>query len=248
MRSAECRIEMRQSLHRSADFQVGSAAIKPTEPLNAFVAPSVERSVIVTRFALGLCILGLGCAMFSGCAHPAASTSSAPSSASKSGAESDFDSVFVFKTGDLVVVTIRRSHKDETLGHAARISEDGTFDLPSLGRIVAAGKTPDQLRAEIRAKVGRQRLVSVIPPICCLYYYVEGEVNDPGPRPHVPGLTVSEAVKTADGFTKFADRRRITLLRGSGKEMIINLAQSGTNDVKVLPDDRIFVSRRRWWH
>jgi protein involved in polysaccharide export with SLBB domain len=190
-------------------------------------------------FALNLCwpLLLVLAGVFSGCVNPAT-----PSSIARpDGLKTEENSVgrysdFVFKPGDLLTVSIRKSSSISPSVTSARINDPaGTYHLPSVGTLQVVGESARQLQAEIRANVRPNWLVSVVTPCTCLTYGIAGEVNDPGPKFHGPGLTVLKAVEAAGGVTKFGDQRRITLLREGGQRMTINLEHPQKSDLKVLP-------------
>lgn len=68
--------------------------------------------------------------------------------------------------------------------------------------------------------------------------YVLGEVAEPGSYPYRTGLTVTEAVALAGGFTFRADPDAIEISRGQGRSDRRRRAGSGTH---VLPGDTVHV-------
>jgi polysaccharide export outer membrane protein len=88
-----------------------------------------------------------------------------------------------------------------------------------IGDVVATGKTPETLGAEIadRLKLGdfmRSPSVSVgIQEVRSKKYYLQGEVNKPGAVPLVVPTTVLEALVQAGGFRDFARKNKIRILR-----------------------------------
>ena len=60
-------------------------------------------------------------------------------------------------------------------------------------------------------------------------------------------MTVLRAIDTVGGFTDFAKRSRIELRRANGEVHMINWDKARKNpklDLKVYPNDQIFVHRR----
>jgi polysaccharide export outer membrane protein len=73
--------------------------------------------------------------------------------------------------------------------------------------------------------------------------YVLGEVKRPGAY-HIDGtLTVLQALALAGGFTEFADRSRLVLIRGSGADQQKRTI-SYTGIVKSSEDEEIVVLER----
>ncbi len=108
------------------------------------------------------------------------------------------------------------------------VGEDGTFFYPYVGIIKAAGRTVEEIRAELTEKLA-QYIEKVQLDVRVNSYrsqrvYVVGEVNQPGIQTlkDIP-LTVLEAINNAGGVNnQTADLRNITLTRES-KTYSINL-------------------------
>lgn len=107
------------------------------------------------------------------------------------------------------------------------VSEDGTIFYPYAGIIKAAGRTVEDIRAELTAKLSRYieqvQLDVRVTAYRSQRVYVVGEVRNPGIQmvQDIP-LTVLEAINGAGGVTPEADQRNITLTR-DGKAYSINL-------------------------
>jgi polysaccharide export outer membrane protein len=97
------------------------------------------------------------------------------------------------------------------------IRPDGMITCPMVGDILAAGKTALELQAELTSKLReflKDPVVNVIviqinsPKISVL-----GEVHKPDIFPIRQRMTVLEAIALAGGFTEFAKRDRIVVIR-----------------------------------
>ena len=90
------------------------------------------------------------------------------------------------------------------------VSGGGSLSLPLIGEVAAQGLTTAELGTKIanilREQYIRDPRVSV-EVVSYRPYYILGEVNKPGQYPFTDGLTVIEAVATANGFTYRADVR-----------------------------------------
>jgi polysaccharide export outer membrane protein len=81
-------------------------------------------------------------------------------------------------------------------------------------------------------------------------FYIQGEVAEPGSFPLERGYTLMKAITVAGGFTQWADRKEVELLRdeeGGPQKMKVNLKAIGARkqpDVELKPDDIIIVKRR----
>ena len=113
-----------------------------------------------------------------------------------------------------------------------KIEEDGTIPLPVVGEVEVAGLTIPQARAKIQEIVS-QYLDSptVDVKLLSFQYTVLGEVVNQGRfTTYNPKLNILEAIGQAGGFSDFAKRSHIKVVRKTGDE--INIAF-----VNVLDDD-----------
>ena len=80
--------------------------------------------------------------------------------------------------------------------------------------------SPDQPPAEQKAGLSLQlRNGDIVTATSTPFFYVSGEVKNPGSYPITPGLTVLKAVSVAGGLTKFGSKGKVEILRkGSQSE------------------------------
>ena len=127
------------------------------------------------------------------------------------------------------------------------VRPDGKISLPLINDIVAAGLTPmelrDQLTKKISAYVQNPDVSVVVREIRSLKISVIGQVKTAG-RYDIKGpATVLDALALAGGFTDFASRRKITIIRQSQRirfdydAAIANAA----NNLAVKPGDIVVV-------
>lgn len=116
--------------------------------------------------------------------------------------------------GDLIDVQV---WKEPALSATVPVRPDGRVTLPMAGELEAAGRSTDELRREIAA-----RLVSYVPDpqvsvmvheIKSANFFVLGEVAHPGVYPLTGAVTVIEAMAMAGGPTEFARTGRLVVLR-----------------------------------
>ena len=107
--------------------------------------------------------------------------------------------------------------KDDTLKTTSLVRPDGGISFPLAGELVAAGKTADQLRDELR-----QRLQKYIPDavvtvavvhIASYRIYVLGRVNKPGDFAVGRDVDILQALTLAGGLTPFAHENDIRVVR-----------------------------------
>lgn len=88
----------------------------------------------------------------------------------------------------------------------------GMIPFPLIGNVQAAGLTANELQTEIEGKLRPDYLKDPRVSIEVLNYrpfYILGEVMKPGEYPYTTGLTVLNAVATANGFTYRADTHKV---------------------------------------
>jgi polysaccharide export outer membrane protein len=216
-------------------------------------------------FAVGLLFAGMmltGC--YSSANDPIFTDNPAPPQAAGNGAPAgppaaantnlefaqvDYSSqVARFHVGDVVTVTL--TGLPETIEpHVEPIKEDGTITMRTIGQVQAAGKTAGQLQKEIHdlyvPKYYRHLTVTV--NTGDRVYYVTGEVRNPGRQLYAGQMTVTKAITTAGGFTDFANRKKVSLIRSGGQLIKVNCDkayQDPAQDPLVYPNDQVKVPRR----
>lgn len=111
------------------------------------------------------------------------------------------------------------------------VRPDGKISMPLIGEVVASGRTANQLANQIaeRLKEFKERpSVSVsVKEVNSYYVYVLGEVTKPGKYQLKSHATVLQAIAVAGGFTVYAAKNRMQVLRtvvtedGKSREMRI---------------------------
>jgi polysaccharide export outer membrane protein len=131
------------------------------------------------------------------------------------------------------------------------VRDDGTITLIYNQPFQAAGKRVGDLEKEVRnfyvPAYFRNLTVTVLILGDTRFYYVDGEVRNPGKFPYVPGTTVSKAIASASGFTDFASKGSVKLIRADGRKQTINYNKALEHpelDPQVYPNDRVHVARR----
>ncbi|MBI2924414.1 MAG: SLBB domain-containing protein [Verrucomicrobia bacterium] len=134
--------------------------------------------------------------------------------------------------------------------YVVTLPEDGVVTLHLNLQFKAAGKRPADLEKEIyNAYVPKyyQRLtVSVRADE--RYFFVDGQVKSPGPKPYIGEMNILKAITAAAGFTDFANRKKVHVIR-KGKKLTVNCikAQSDPKEnITIFPGDQIFVPQRFW--
>jgi protein involved in polysaccharide export with SLBB domain len=126
------------------------------------------------------------------------------------------------------------------------IDGEGSANLPHIGRVKIAGLTPGAAESTIEHEY-KSREIYTNPNVVITmqaqsrFVNVGGEVEKPQRVPFTPDLTILSSINAAGGFSKFADARKVRLLRNN-KLRIIDVAkirEDPSLDVQVQPGDRI---------
>ncbi len=137
---------------------------------------------------------------------------------------------FVLGPEDVIDVVV---WKNPDLSRQVVIRPDGNISLPLIGDVRSSGMTANQLASDIakRFKAYKENpSVSVnVLEVNSYYVFVVGEVNAPGKLPLKSYTTILQALSLAGGFTQFASRNDIQVVRnlineeGTIKELRIPL-------------------------
>ena len=143
--------------------------------------------------------------------------------------------------GDKVRVT---TFGEASLTGEFEVSATGAVAFPLIGAVKAQGLTPPALEAAIATALRDGYLKDPKVSVQVLTYrpfYILGEVNKPGEYPYSAGLTVMNAVATANGFTYRANTKRVRVRHlGDGAES----DQPLTVATPVAPGDTIRIRER----
>ena len=134
--------------------------------------------------------------------------------------------------------------------HVETIKDDGTITMPSIGPIVAEGKTPGELQREIfNLYVPRLYTSNLTVTVSAAdrFIYMGGEVKGAGRLKYSGDMTVTKAVQAAGDFTIFANQRNVRVTRPDGTIFTVDCIKAledPTYDKAVFPGDKIYVKRR----
>ena len=128
------------------------------------------------------------------------------------------------------------------ISRAVPVRPDGKISLPLLNDVQAAGLTPMQLRDVLGKKLAdympTPEISVIVKEVHSFKVSVLGEVKKAGQYELKSRTTVLDVVALAGGFTEFAARSRIVILRPNGttvKRVSFNYNKAITPD--VAPDD-----------
>jgi polysaccharide export outer membrane protein len=128
---------------------------------------------------------------------------------------------FVLGCGEAITVTVWR-HEEASAD--AVIAPDGKISLPLIGEVTAAGLTVDELKDELNKRyrdfINEPHVTVTIKEINSLKIYVTGEVTRPGELKLNSTTDVLQAISLAGGFTIYANRSNIKIIRKEGDKKI----------------------------
>ena len=166
------------------------------------------------------------------------------------GAETLVDS-YQIGIGDILEITTWK--EPDFTRENVLVRTDGKISFPLLNDFPAAGLSPMELKYNLEA--GLKAYVStpvvtvhVVDPIS-QKFYILGEVMRTGEYPLVKNLTVLQAFALAGGFTEWASKKEIILLRHEGgKDKIYRInykdianGKDFSQNLKLRTDDTIIV-------
>lgn len=131
-------------------------------------------------------------------------------------------SAFTLGPGDKIRITV---YEHEDLSGSYSVDHSGRISLPLILGVNAKGKTIPELEEVIAAKFSRSYIVkpkvnidvTKLRPFCIL-----GEVKNPGCFSHIHGMSSTQAVAIAGGYTYRAYRNKFAITRENGRKVAGN--------------------------
>ena len=130
-----------------------------------------------------------------------------------------------------------------------RVNESGTITLLHNQTFKAAGKKRGDLEKEIHDRYvpDYYKFLTVTVRLLNRFYYVEGEVKGANRYQYEGNMTVLKAITSAGGFTDFANKRKIRIIRADKRketENGIKALDDPSKDLEIFPGDTVHVSRK----
>ncbi len=175
-------------------------------------------------------------------------------------------SAYRIQPGDVLQLDVLQ---DSSLNQKLLVLPDGTVNVPMVGTISAAGQTVEELRAAMTKDLSPS--FSVKPTVYLsvaalapkqvstvgaagrqIPIYIMGEVTKPGQADVSRGTTLIQALAISGGFTNFAAKTRIELVRqdSAGHQQVYTfnfenmLSGTQSSPVVLKPGDVIIVPQR----
>jgi polysaccharide export outer membrane protein len=107
--------------------------------------------------------------------------------------------------------------RDADLSRILPVRPDGYVTLPITGDLMAEGKTAEELAGEIQGKlkavIQEPRVTVIVKEVNSSRVFVTGEVAHPGVYPLRGRISLLQAIAMAGGFSEFASKDGIIVIR-----------------------------------
>lgn len=157
------------------------------------------------------------------------------------------------RTGDSIDVRIGGVPASEIamVSGSYVVDNNGQINLSYIGKVSIVGKTAAQAADLVESTYKSQEIYSN-PTITIStqnaaprFVNVGGEVKSVSNVPYRTDLTFMTAINAAGGFTEFANRKKVRLIRGKDVKIIdyTQMMKNPALDFPVLPGDQIYVEQ-----
>jgi len=169
-----------------------------------------------------LCVLVGGVLLVSAvhAAEPADAQAPAVGAAERDASRNGTSDVYRIGPEDMLQISV---WKNEAMTRTIPVRPDGKISLPLLNDVQAAGLTALELREVLAQKLGEYipspEVSVIVSDVRSFKVSVIGEVARAGRFELKSWTTVLDALALAGGFTQFATRSRIVILRPAGTSM-----------------------------
>ena len=128
------------------------------------------------------------------------------------------------------------------------VGDDGTIELPYLGKLIVAGKTLNQVKDELDIAL-KSYVTDAIVSVKMVNNYVSiiGEVQRPGKYPiYKERLNIFQALAMANDLGTYSDRQRLQIIRQTAEGNIVkefsvrDRSIIGSQFFYVMPNDVIY--------
>jgi protein involved in polysaccharide export with SLBB domain len=157
--------------------------------------------------------------------------------------------------GDKLNLTV--FYGSHQLQAAYTLDNSGQISVQFIGAVDANGKTLEQVREDIKKRLGdgflNDPIISLtIAEINSLTLSISGMVAKTGAVKFTPGITITEVIAQSGGFTPMARKNmvKVTRLLHGVKETyklpVERIAEGERPNFPMLPGDEVFVPERPW--
>ena len=193
------------------------------------------------RHALMMCLIATGLLAVTACSNePALADADTLRRLNEASSAANQTGGYRLGSGDRLRVVV---FNEEQLTGEVMVDPNGAIGMALAGSVRAAGRTTEQLAADIAARLRGTYLRDPNVSVQVLQtrpFYVIGEVARPGEYPYRAGMTVQTAVAVAGGFTFRANQRRVFVTREAfGSEVAVPVSS-----FQLAPGDLLRVGER----
>ncbi|MDD5644137.1 MAG: polysaccharide export protein [bacterium] len=157
----------------------------------------------------------------------------------------------IIKPRDVLEISVWRH---ENLNTVQEVSPSGEINMPLLGEIKVRDMTVYELKKHIEKLYAdgyiKNPYVTVI--VQAKTFFVMGEIKRPGNYTLLGKINILSAITMAGGFTDFADKGKVKIIRGTDREtLVVNVARLIKHDedadkYMIGPGDVINVPQSFW--
>lgn len=148
--------------------------------------------------------------------------------------------------GDVLEILVWR---EESVSGPVTVRPDGKISVALVGDVQAAGLTPEELSADLHARLLKfidNPNVVVRVNSSALRFFVIGNVRSPGTYDLRANQTLLQALAVAGGFTEFANRGGVRILRqnSGGAPIRVDydaIVRGDAPDIRLEPNDTLVV-------
>jgi polysaccharide export outer membrane protein len=157
--------------------------------------------------------------------------------------------VYEIGVGDVLDVIV---YEDPDLSRTVTVRSDGRISLPLIGEVMAAGLTPEALAKIVTEKLTKfaddPKVTVILAQGRERFYYILGQIEEPGQYAINQPITVLQAIARAGGFLEWAKKSRIMIVSAPGKPQKITyfnyenfLGGDDMGNVLINPGETIVV-------
>lgn len=198
--------------------------------VSRFLTRQFRSAAQAIALALLTCVLVTACASHSNAPWSDLGQSSAPTSAP-----------YRLTGGDKLKIVV---FGENALSGTYEIGPDGNVSMPLVGNVPASGATVEQFRRRLNRKLSRGYLRSPKTTVSIAEFqpvFVHGEVKQPGKFAFQAGMTFSNAIALAGGYTYRAEESYILLTRRNAQKQV-KVAMPSSHQLQ--PGDNIRIPER----
>jgi len=157
---------------------------------------------------------------------------------------------YMIGAGDLLSIVFWR---DKDMSADVTVRPDGRISIPLINEIVAAGSTPEELRARLTQAAGKlitdPDVTVVVKEIHSRNVYITGNVAKPSTYPMSGEMTVLQLIAVSGGLLDWAKSKDISIIRmENGKQRVFKFNFKDVVDQKrpadniiLKPGDTVYV-------